>query len=164
MSKWRKRPVVIEAFKWSGDEHQTEDPTWIVAGMKSGEVYFEKEGTPEVVLKIKTREGVMTADRGDYVIQGIQGELYPCKPDIFEATYELEHDTPLQELHPATKQLLQFFEYAHLPPHLQEHSRPFAELARRLTHTLPSNPELTAALRKLLEAKDCTVRARIAKA
>lgn len=53
--------------------------------------------------------------------------------------------------------LLQFFVYDHLPPHLQEVSKPFAELAQKLAE-LPQNPESTTALRKLLEAKDCAVR------
>lgn len=57
--------------------------------------------------------------------------------------------------------LLQFFAYAHLPPHLQEHSKPFADLAQHIVDTLPANPERTVALRKLLEAKDCAVRARL---
>ena len=55
--------------------------------------------------------------------------------------------------------MLQFFAYEHLPPKLQEVSKPFCELARSVTDTLPSNPERTVALRKLLEAKDCAVRA-----
>ena len=59
--------------------------------------------------------------------------------------------------------LLQFFAYEHLPKELQEHSRPFADLAQRLIETLPRNPERTVALRKLLEAKDCAVRAKLFK-
>jgi hypothetical protein len=55
--------------------------------------------------------------------------------------------------------LLQFFEYAHLPAHLQAVSKPFGELAEHIEKTLPNNPEKTTALRKLLEAKDCAVRA-----
>lgn len=55
--------------------------------------------------------------------------------------------------------LEQFFAYEHLPPHLQTVSRPFGELAKHLIATLPTNPERTVALRKLLEAKDCAVRA-----
>lgn len=55
--------------------------------------------------------------------------------------------------------MLQFFEYKHLPEHLQSVSRPFGELAKQIVETLPSNPERTVALRKLLEAKDCAVRA-----
>jgi hypothetical protein len=59
--------------------------------------------------------------------------------------------------------LMQFFAYAHLPPHLQEISKPFGELAQQLVDTLPSNPERSAGLRKLLEAKDCFVRAKLFK-
>lgn len=55
--------------------------------------------------------------------------------------------------------LLQFFAYEHLPPHLGEVSKPFCDLAYKVVETLPSNPERTVALRKLLEAKDCAVRA-----
>lgn len=57
----------------------------------------------------------------------------------------------------------QFFVYDHLPPHLVEVSRPFAELARIIFATLPRNPERTVALRKLLEAKDAAVRAKLAR-
>jgi hypothetical protein len=56
--------------------------------------------------------------------------------------------------------LMQFFEYAHLPPHLQSVSKPFCDLAQALL-ALPRNPERTVALRKLLEAKDCAVRAQL---
>ena len=59
--------------------------------------------------------------------------------------------------------LLQFFEWEHLPPHLADVSKPFGELALAIDATLPSNPERTVALRKLLEAKDCAVRARLFK-
>lgn len=59
--------------------------------------------------------------------------------------------------------ILQFFAYAHLPPHLQAVSKPFGDLAQRIVETLPRNPERTVALRKLLEAKDAAVRALVAK-
>jgi hypothetical protein len=55
--------------------------------------------------------------------------------------------------------MLQFFQYEHLPPHLQAVSKPFGELAETIVTTLPMNAERTVALRKLLEAKDCAVRA-----
>lgn len=55
--------------------------------------------------------------------------------------------------------LLQFFGYAHLPAHLQAVSKPFGELAEKICQDLPRNPERTVALRKLLESKDCAVRA-----
>jgi siroheme synthase (precorrin-2 oxidase/ferrochelatase) len=56
-------------------------------------------------------------------------------------------------------ELGQFFAYSHLPPRLQAASKPFAELAERIMDCVPQNSERTAALRKLLEAKDCAVRA-----
>lgn len=59
--------------------------------------------------------------------------------------------------------MLQFFTYEHLPPHLQEVSKPFCELAHKIVTTFPANAERTAGLRKLLEAKDCVVRASIYK-
>lgn len=59
--------------------------------------------------------------------------------------------------------ILQFFAYGHLPQRLQDVSRPFGDLAATMVETLPRNPERTAALRKLLEAKDAAVRALIAK-
>lgn len=61
------------------------------------------------------------------------------------------------------ERLLQFFAYEHLPPHLQEASKPFGELAHWIVDHLPQNPERTVALRKLLEAKDAAVRARLFK-
>ena len=56
--------------------------------MKTGKVYLTLPGTSHCRLNIHTLEGVMVADPGDYIIKGIQGEIYPCKPDIFAATYE----------------------------------------------------------------------------
>lgn len=88
--KYRKKPVVIEAFKWTGGPDQEEDPVWIVEAIKEGEVWFKNIGTPDAQLCIETLEGTMSASVGDYIIKGVKGELYPCKPDIFEATYEPE--------------------------------------------------------------------------
>jgi hypothetical protein len=92
MARYRKKPVVIEAFRWTGGWDQGEDPEWIIDAIKQGIVTFPKDGTPSVEMAIKTLEGVMTANQGDYVIKGIKGEIYPCKPDIFEATYEAVSD------------------------------------------------------------------------
>lgn len=88
MPKFRKKPVVIEAFKWTGGPDQTEDPAWMCEALHNGSARFENAGTPDVTLLIDTLEGTHRANQGDYIIQGIKGELYPCKPDIFEATYE----------------------------------------------------------------------------
>ena len=87
MTKYRKKPVVIEAFEWTGDEKQTEYPEWIVEGIKQGIVTFDERGTENVSMLIKTLEGTHRANRGDFIIQGVKGELYPCKPDTFHATY-----------------------------------------------------------------------------
>ena len=70
--------------------------------------------------------------------------------------------SPMPKRHPATEAMLRWFACDHLPPHLQEISIPIRDLAVELADTLPSDPELTVGLRKLLEAKDCFVRARLA--
>jgi hypothetical protein len=80
---YRKRPVVIEAFCWTGDIDQTEDPIWIVEAIKAGYVRFE-----DGAILIDTLEGTMRGDSGDWIIRGVKGEIYPCKPDIFAASYE----------------------------------------------------------------------------
>lgn len=61
--------------------------------------------------------------------------------------------------HPSTQSIAAWFQYKHLPPQLQDVSRQFYDLAYEMIETLPDSPELTAGLRKLLEAKDCMVRA-----
>lgn len=66
-------------------------------------------------------------------------------------------------LHPSVDHVLQFFAYDHLPEKLQQVSRPFCELAHELAYRLPGNAETTICLRKLLEAKDCAIRALVAK-
>lgn len=58
--------------------------------------------------------------------------------------------------------IMKYFEYAHLPPHLQEVSKPIGDLAHQMNDQLPDGPEKSAGLRKLLEAKDCLVRAKLA--
>jgi len=77
IKKYRKRPVVVEAFKYQTDEV----PEWwrelnVKINVDTGSAF------------IPTLEGTMEAKVGDYIIQGVAGELYPCKPDIFELTYE----------------------------------------------------------------------------
>lgn len=89
MAKYRKKPVTIDAFQWTGDQNQTEDPEWAVKAIKEGHIIFTDTGTEDVKMIIDTLEGTMTAQRGDYIIKGIKGEFYPCKPDIFEQSYEI---------------------------------------------------------------------------
>ena len=87
--KFRKKPVVIEAMEWLGDNlREIIDFT----GLHPSAHKWTWEEYEAVVqtdgLKIFTLEGVMMADKGDWIIKGIKGEFYPCKPDIFKATYE----------------------------------------------------------------------------
>lgn len=85
---YKKKPVIIEAFCYDGDLMNSSGeyyvPDWAVKAFENGELFFKDAGE----LYIKTLEGDMHAAVGDYVIQGVQGEIYPCKPDIFEQTYE----------------------------------------------------------------------------
>ena len=90
MSKYIKKPVEVEAVQFDGTDESVE---WLLPQLKSGEI-----GRACNKLYIKTLEGVMEAKVGDYVIKGVNGEFYPCKPDIFEKTYEkIEDDDLLNE-------------------------------------------------------------------
>lgn len=88
MAKYRKQPVEVEAFKWTGDIYQNEDPTWFVEAVGRGDIKILCSGSPISCMIIKTLEGEVTAKLGDYIIRGAAGEIYSCKPEIFEATYE----------------------------------------------------------------------------
>ena len=87
--KYRKRPVVIEAFKLGADHM----PDWFMDAMTEGKALLH--GTSrgfyhgnDTNADIETLEGRMHADYGDYIIRGVKGEIYPCKPDVFWQTYE----------------------------------------------------------------------------
>lgn len=79
--KFRKKPVVIDAIQYTGDNIEEVWHTF-----DAGEIYGPVEDDP--CAYIMTLEGRMRCDVGDWIIQGVQGEFYPCKPDIFAATYE----------------------------------------------------------------------------
>ncbi|HEY3499299.1 MAG TPA: hypothetical protein VGK73_31640 [Polyangiaceae bacterium] len=83
MAKYRKKPVVIEAFENVPGRNA---PAWLAEAIVSGAVVAC--GLTHT-LEIQTLEGTMVAGKGDFVIRGVKGEIYPCKPDIFAATYEL---------------------------------------------------------------------------
>lgn len=82
--KYRKKPVVIEAIRLE-EPNVPEDIIWFCPSAKVCGVGSVGE---KVWIEIPTLEGVMRADYGDYIIRGVKGEYYPCKPDIFEMTYE----------------------------------------------------------------------------
>lgn len=87
--KYRKKPVVIEAFHWvEGEATSNGMPPWLTKAVFSGDVRVDINDSGDLKSYIRTLEGVMEASVGDYIIKGVKGELYPCKPDIFEATYD----------------------------------------------------------------------------
>jgi hypothetical protein len=91
MSMFRKKPVVIEARQWNGTASgATPIIDWILTGERSARYHDAADAVPDArtEIAIDTLEGTITASPGDWIIRGVQGEFYPCKPDIFEATYE----------------------------------------------------------------------------
>ena len=89
--KYRKKPVVVEVVQWTGLnleeiksfvgeslQYDIIDSAWEVG-----------KGTPHINMIIKTLEGNHICTKGDFIIKGVKGEFYPCKPDIFEKTYEM---------------------------------------------------------------------------
>ena len=87
MSKYRKKPISIEAVHYVGETVIM--PDWIREAFKSGILFYDEDD-----LYVETLEGTMLVSVGDYIIKGVKGELYPCKPDIFEMTYEKEETPP----------------------------------------------------------------------
>lgn len=98
--KFRKKPVEIEAFQFDGDLVKDDGrwyvPLWARQAYEDGVLYYAGEhqlenpadDSPPTELYIKTLEGDQHVSVGDYVIRGVHGELYPCKPDVFLKTYE----------------------------------------------------------------------------
>lgn len=92
--KYRKKPVIIEAVQYTGNNLEeviafTGKHPRFNEWFKSWEDYIAHVSSDNGIFKIFTLEGVMDASIGDYIIKGIKGEFYPCKPDIFAATYEI---------------------------------------------------------------------------
>lgn len=91
IKQYRKKPVIIQAVQWNGMNFKEIEE---FAGYNVA--ILEEVRKPNVDMKIpgdyrlciRTLEGVMDARKGDYIIKGVNGECYPCKPDIFEKTYE----------------------------------------------------------------------------
>jgi len=90
--KYRKKPVVIEAIQWTGKNHREQndflggDPKNYLS--TSGTHFYIDHSKVDGGLIIKTLEGEHIASIGDFIIKGVKGEFYPCKPDIFEQTYD----------------------------------------------------------------------------
>lgn len=93
MGKFRKKPVVIEAMQFKGFNIMGSDDFTVDQAIALDRWILERQGDHKCkyvgnTIIIPTLEGDMTASPGDWIIQGVKGELYPCKPDIFAATYD----------------------------------------------------------------------------
>ena len=88
MAKYVKKPYVIEAIRF-GQHDFDHWSAWAQQAMDDGRLnyVFDITGTP-FAFEVKTLEGVMRGERGSYLIKGVEGELYPCRGDIFEKTYD----------------------------------------------------------------------------
>lgn len=84
MAQYRKKPVVIEAWEFTGENKNV-----LLHNLQEQQMnIYPAFDNASPVIRIPTLEGEMTASLGDYIIKGVNGELYPCKPDIFIKTYE----------------------------------------------------------------------------
>ena len=88
VKQYRKRPVAIEAMLWDGTSIDELQEFLDGYSHNFSSIPTDRKNSDGYLVHINTLEGVMTANVGDYVIKGVRGEFYPCKPDIFEATYE----------------------------------------------------------------------------
>ena len=87
MPKFRKKPVVIDAWQLTEESFNQHVPDWLSEAFKDYRVWVDPIDGP--AISIMTLDGTLQrADLGDWIIRGVKGELYPCKPDIFAATYE----------------------------------------------------------------------------
>jgi hypothetical protein len=84
LARYRKKPIVVEAVQFKDDAASLNK----LSEFMNDDLVVDYKDPQNPVVKIKTLEGVLTAQVGDYIIKGINGEFYPCKPDIFEKTYE----------------------------------------------------------------------------
>jgi hypothetical protein len=89
VTHFRKRPVLVEAIQWTGSNiidvmafMSPQEPVYV------NNLSHMKFSNADDLVGIQTLEGLVVASKGDWIIRGVAGELYPCKPDIFKATYE----------------------------------------------------------------------------
>ncbi len=82
MPSYVKKPCIVEAVQWGKDGFKIPVDEWLIKALFEDRVCVEKQR-----LRIETLEGTMYAEEGDYIVKGVAGEIYPCKPDIFKQTY-----------------------------------------------------------------------------
>jgi hypothetical protein len=90
MIYYRKKPVIIQAVQFDGNYRCLD----IFSINEVKDFIIGLDENKDVCIKIPTLEGLMTASIGDYIIRGVKGEYYPCKPDVFEMTYEKINNQP----------------------------------------------------------------------
>lgn len=88
MSTYRKLPLLVEAFRWTGDRDQSDDPLWIVKALQAGQVAIRTSTPGKIIMLVSAPNGWMTARPGDWIVQDSHG-MYPCTPEIFAACYEV---------------------------------------------------------------------------
>lgn len=92
MAKYVKKPYVIEAVRFDGRSFE-EKPAWLGTALANGTVRCIRDITGETfAFEVETLEGNMRGNRGAYLVKGVDGELYPCKGEIFEKTYDCVED------------------------------------------------------------------------
>ena len=90
--KFKKKPVIIEAIQYNNlnrEEIETFVGKKLSQELETETAYLAGKGSPKFSIIIETLEGNMKAMPNDWIIKGLKGEFYPCKPDIFEMTYEI---------------------------------------------------------------------------
>lgn len=103
MKKYRKKPVIIEAIQWTGTNLE-EIKSFVGDSLKcdiNDTAWQVGKGAPNVDIFIKTLEGDHICTKGDFIIKGVKGEFYPCKPDIFYAIYEESEGTENEQINDA---------------------------------------------------------------
>jgi len=92
--KYRKIPVVVEAFRWSRHTSPDDLPDWFLEAELAYKLRVHFPRRSSAFVEITTLEGRMRAEEGYYIILGVKGEVYPCRADIFKETYELVKEEP----------------------------------------------------------------------
>ncbi len=148
MMKARKKPVVIDCFQYDGDLKDSEGyyyvPKWFVEEYNKGIAYYKETEDSPGELFVKTLEGEHHISVNDYVIKGVKGEIYACKPDIFEMTYDIVCDNEID--YQLTVEELDLIELA-----LEDNKK----YLNRLIHTFIDGEAFHGTIKQLLNTNRC---------
>jgi hypothetical protein len=92
IAQYTKLPVTVDAIQWDGDQQRATKIIYWIAGNNGAAHFVERDQLGDRCIIIYTLEGSIRAMPGDWIIRGVRGEFYPCKPDIFEVTYDPVED------------------------------------------------------------------------